>query len=263
MDKTKIVVILGIRNERSLAFAIAKKMNELKYQIAINYMADSKDEVMYHCEKEGIHVSFASEVDVRNENQLTAFLKQVHSQLGPIDYILHSVAFGSNKVLCNKLPFSDEKIPEYIDIPLDELQEAIDIGAYSLLRLCRLARPYLAKSASFLTTTYNASQRVMPKYAGMAIVKACLENIVKYLAYHLGKEGHRVNALSPGLVMTTSAASISGVRKLRKQSAEASPLGNISAEDVAEAAAYYFSAASKKVSGNIHYIDGGLNIMGG
>ncbi|MEO1628393.1 MAG: SDR family oxidoreductase, partial [Bacteroidota bacterium] len=86
--------------------------------------------------------------------------------------------------------------------------------------------------------------------------------IMQYLAHHLAKKGHRVNALSPGLIMTTSAASIQGVRAMRKQSALMSPLGNVGLEDVAEAAAYYLSDASKKVTGNIHYIDGGLNIMG-
>ncbi|MEN0006697.1 MAG: SDR family oxidoreductase, partial [Bacteroidota bacterium] len=113
-----------------------------------------------------------------------------------------------------------------------------------------------------LTMTYNASQRVIPAYAGMAIAKAALENIMQYLAYHLGQEGHRVNALSPGLLMTTSAAGISNIRSMRKKAKAAAPLGNIKPEDIAAAALYYFSDASQRIGGNIHYIDGGLNIMG-
>jgi enoyl-[acyl-carrier protein] reductase I len=262
MEPKKIALITGVRNDRSIAFAVAVKLHQLGYNLAISYTADTKEEVLFQLEKNGLSNVLAAEVDIRNEAQISSFCEQTASKFGPIDYVLHAVAFGSNKVLCNKAPFSQEEAPEYIDIPLGDLEEAIDISAYSFLRLVRAALPYLASNASILTTTYNASQRVLPAYAGMGMVKACLENCMKYLAYNLGSKGHRVNALSPGLLMTTSAASIKGVRTLRKQSAEASPLGNISLQDVAEAAAYYFSDASKKVTGNIHYIDGGLNIMG-
>lgn len=261
--KRKNALITGVRNDRSIAFAIAKKLHENGYRLAISYTGETREELLFLLEKHGLHDVITGQVDVRDEEQINNFCAHIEYELGPIDYILHAVAYGSHKVLCNKAPFSKEEPPEYIDIPLVDLEEAIDIGAYSLLRLARAALPHLALNASFLTTTYNASQRVVPKYAGMAMVKACLENCMKYLAYHLGNKGHRINALSPGLLMTTSAASIQGVRSMRKQSADASPLGNISMEDVAEAAVYYFSDASKKVTGNIHYIDGGLNIMGG
>ncbi len=120
----------------------------------------------------------------------------------------------------------------------------------------------LSKEASILTLTYNASQRVFPGYAGMGVNKAALENIMLYLADYFGKTGVRVNALSPGLVMTTSAGGITGVRKLRKLGKLTAPLGNVDAEDVGNAALYYFSDLSKKVTGNIHYVDGGFNIMG-
>ncbi|MBI1223493.1 MAG: SDR family oxidoreductase [Bacteroidetes bacterium] len=263
MKENKTALIIGIRNERSIAFAIAKKLYFLGYNLAISYTEDTKEEVLYQLCTNNMYNLITGQVDVRDEDQIKAFCAETKAKLGSINYVLHSVAYGSHKVLCNKAPFSQDEPTDYTDIPLADLEEAIDIGAYSLLRLVRSVQPFLSVNASILTTTYNASQRVVPKYAGMAMVKACLENCMKYLAYHLGSKGHRINALSPGLLMTTSAASIQGVRSMRKQSAEASPLGNISLEDVAEAAAYYFSDASKKVTGNIHYIDGGLNIMGG
>jgi enoyl-[acyl-carrier protein] reductase I len=120
----------------------------------------------------------------------------------------------------------------------------------------------LAKNASVLTLTYNASQRVFPGYAGMGINKAALENIVLYLASHLREKQVRVNAISAGLVMTTSAGGINGVRKLRKIGKVTAPLGNITADDVGNTALYYCSDLSKKITGNIHFVDGGFNIMG-
>ncbi len=263
MEATKVAVIFGVRNDRSIALAVAKKLVQQGMAVAVSYTETTREDVLFCLDQAGIPTDLCGLVDVRYEDHLVRYFQTIAAKAGSIDYVLHSVAYGSNKVLCNKLPFSDETAPEYIDMPLDDLQEAIDIGAYSLLRVVRAALPYLSANASVLTTTYNASQRVVPKYAGMGVVKACLENLVQCLAYLLGKEGHRINALSPGLIMTTSAASIQGVRKMRKQSAAMAPLGNIGLEDVAEAAAYYFSDASKKVTGNIHYIDGGLNIMGG
>jgi len=120
----------------------------------------------------------------------------------------------------------------------------------------------MAKNASVLTLTYNASQRVFPAYAGMAINKAALENIMLYLASYFRKSGIRVNAISAGLVMTTSSGGINGVRKLRKIGKATAPLGNVSAENVADTALYYFSDLSLKVTGNIHFVDGGFKIMG-
>jgi enoyl-[acyl-carrier protein] reductase I len=164
--------------------------------------------------------------------------------------------------MCYSLPGSDNPAPSYIDIPFEDLMDSFNISAYSLLRICRVAETLLSDNASVLTLTYNASQRVFPGYAGMSVNKAALENIMIYLSSYFRKIGIRVNAVSAGLVMTTSAGGINGVRKLRKLGKITAPLGNIAAEDVADTALYYFSDLSKKVTGNIHYVDGGFNIMG-
>ncbi|MEO1258415.1 MAG: SDR family oxidoreductase [Bacteroidota bacterium] len=260
MNKTAIV--FGVRNERSIAFAVAKKLHESGIRTAVSYTADTKEDVLFYLQNAGMDPALTGEVNVQDESQIKAFVEKVAEHGGHIDYVLHSVAFGNHRVLCTKLPMSEEPATNYLDIPFEDLAEALDISAYSLLRICRVVKPHLSPNASILTMTYNASQRVVPAYAGMSVAKAALENIMKYLAYHFGQEGHRVNALSPGLLMTTSAAGITNVRTMRKKSKEASPLGNIKLEDVAEAAMYYFSDASKRVCGNIHYVDGGLNIMG-
>jgi len=258
----KIAVVFGVRNDSSIGFQVALKLHQSGCTVILNYVDDTKDDVLFLMQQNGMDSSYAAHVDVRNEEEITTFLKAIHQNLGAIDYILHGVAFGSQNVTCYTLPGSEEPAPSYIDIPFEELMDSFNISAYSLLRICRVAEPFLAKNASVLTLTYNASQRVFPGYAGMSVNKAALENIMLYLANYFRKSGVRVNAISAGLVMTTSAGGINGVRRLRKLGKATAPLGNISASDVADASLYYFSDLSKKVTGNIHFVDGGFNIMG-
>jgi len=263
IDNTnKVAVIFGVRNESSIAYDIAVKLHRSGCKVALSYVADTKDEVLYLMQQNGMDTGLSAEVDIRLEEEISAFMRMVYDKAGPIDYILHGTAFGNQSVMCYSLPGSNEPAPSYIDIPFDDFCDAFNISAYSLLRVCRVAQPLITKNASILTLTYNASQRVFPGYAGMAICKAALENIMIYLASHFRGEGIRVNAISAGLVMTTSSGGIFGVRKLRKMGKFTAPLGNIDAGDVGDAALYYFSDLSKKVTGNIHFVDGGFNIMG-
>lgn len=261
-NQNKIAVVFGVRNDSSIGFQVALKLHQSGCKVVLNYVDDTKDDVLYLMQQNGIDSTYAANVDVRNEEEIKSFLTAIHQGLGPIDYILHGVAFGSQNVMCYTLPGVDAPAPSYIDIPFEELMDAFNISAYSLLRICRVAEPLMAKNASVLTLTYNASQRVFPGYAGMAINKAALENIMLYLASYFRISGVRVNAISAGLVMSTSAGGINGVRRLRKMGKVTAPLGNIAAADVADAALYYFSDLSKKVTGNIHFVDGGFNIMG-
>ncbi|RCH53650.1 short-chain dehydrogenase [Mucilaginibacter hurinus] len=261
-NQNKVAVIFGVRNDSSIAWDVALKLHHSGCRVALSYMADTREEVLYLMRSSGMDTSYAMEVDIRNELQITEFLQAVHTNMGPIDYLLHGVAFGSQDVMCYSIPGSDEPAPLYINIPFDDFMDAFNISAYSLLRVARVAEPLLTKNASILTLTYNASQRVFPPYAGMAICKAALENIMIYLASYFRDKKVRVNAISAGLVMTTSAGGINGVRTLRKIGKFTAPLGNIEAGDVGDAALYYFSSLSKRVTGNIHFVDGGFNIMG-
>jgi enoyl-[acyl-carrier protein] reductase I len=261
-NKDKVAVVFGVRNDSSIAYDIALKLHQSGCKVALSYVADTKENVQYLAKEIGTDLKYTAEVDVRDEMQIYEFLKTVREGLGAIDYILHGVAFGNQQVMCYTLPGSNEPAPTYLDIPFEDLMDSFNISAYSLLRITRVAEPMLAKNASVLTLTYNASQRVFPGYAGMGINKAALENIVLYLADYLREKQIRVNAISAGLVMTTSAGGINGVRKLRKMGKITAPLGNIDAGDVGNAALYYFSDLSKKVTGNIHFVDGGFNIMG-
>jgi enoyl-[acyl-carrier protein] reductase I len=261
-NKDKVAVIFGVRNDSSIAYDVAVKLHQSGCRIALSYVDDTKLNVLHLLDELGIPQQLAMHVDARDEEQITAFMQHIHAELGPIDYVLHGVAFGNQQVMCYSLPGSDAPAPSYLNIPFEDFMDSFNISAYSLLRIARVAEPFLAANASILTLTYNASQRVFPGYAGMSINKAALENIVLYLASHFREKKIRVNALSAGLVMTTSAGGINGVRKLRKLGKVTAPLGNIDAGDVGNAALYYFSDLSKKVTGNIHFVDGGFNIMG-
>lgn len=258
----KTALVFGVRNDASLAWATAQLLHSHGCQVAVSYLPDTRTEVLALLTKSGMDATLAAEADVRSEEQVQAFVSGVAARTGGIDFVLHAVAYGNHRVMCSKAPGSTEEPGDFLQIPFKDFMESFDISAYSLLRICRCAAPHLRGAASIVTLTYNASQRVLPAYAGMAINKAALENLTQYLAHYFGGRGIRVNAISAGLVMTTSAAGIAGVRKLRKLSRELSPLGNVSSQDVAKAALYYFSDLSLKATGNIHYVDGGINIMG-
>ena len=261
-NKNKVAVIFGVRNDSSIAFNIAIKLHQSGCKVALSYVEDTKEEVLFLMQKYGLQSQLSGKADVRNEAEINTFLQNIYQKCGSINYILHGVAFGSQQVMCYTLPGDEKPAPTYLNIPFDDLMDSFNISAYSLLRICRVAEKLLSPNASILTLTYNASQRVFPGYAGMGINKAALENIMIYLANYFRNTSVRVNAISAGLVMTTSSGGIHGVRTLRKIGKVTAPLGNINAEDVANAALYYFSDLSKKVTGNNHFVDGGFNIMG-
>lgn len=259
IDNTgKNALLFGVRNDSSIVWAIALKLIESNCKVALSVDHDNVAVVQTMVKDLAIEV-FAC--DIRKDDEVKELFDAIGQKWQQIDYMLHGVAYGNHKVMCTSPPGVKEAPPEFIDIPFDDFMDSFNISAFSLMRICKMGRSLLTEQASILTLTYHASQKVFPGYAGMAISKAALENMVKYLAFYFGKSAIRVNALSAGLVMTTSAGGIKGVRKLRKMTRNSAPLGNISSEDVANGALYYFSDLSKGNTGNLHYIDGGLNVM--
>lgn len=262
-NENKTALIFGLRNDLSIAYPIASMLQQTGCRVALSYTRETEPDVRYLAEKDHLDPDLLGEVDIRDESQLDQFVQRVASITGGIDYVLHAVAFGNPKVMCTKLPGQDPKdIPEFIDIPFEDFMDSFNISAYSMLRMARAVAPFLNQGASLLALTFNASQRVFPEYSGMGINKAALEAIIKYLSHYFGPRRVRVNAISAGIVVTTSSGGIRGVRKLRKLCKHSGPLGNVTAEEIAQSALYYFSDLSTKVSGNIHFVDGGFNIMG-
>ena len=257
-NKGKNTLIFGVRNDSSIAWQVALKLLESGSNVALSVEHGNYAIIKKMTAELNIDVYAA---DIRKDDEVKSNVTEIMTKWKQIDFLLHAVAYGNHNVMCSAPPRSKEKPPEFIDIPFDDFSDSFNISAFSFLRVCKICRPFLAEKASILTLTYQASQRVFYGYAGMAINKAALENMVKYLAWFFGSSNIRVNAISAGLVMTTSAGGIKGVRKLRKTVKNNAPLGNILANDVANATLYYFSDLSNKVTGNIHYVDGGFNIM--
>lgn len=260
-NKDKVALIFGVRNDASICWAVAQALHASGCRVAISYLPDTKDELHYLMDNAGMDKELTLEVDIRDEQQITDFVQMVFARTGRIDFVLHGTAYANHRLLCTKPPGTNDEPAKFLDIDLESLQESIDVSAYSLIRLCRVVAPFLKKGASILTLTFYGSGGVISSYAGMSISKAALECIMRHLAFNFGDAGIRVNALSPGLVITTSAAAMQSMRRMRKLSREVSPLGNIKADAVANAALYYFSDLSEGVTGNIHFVDGGINIM--
>lgn len=257
-NKGKNALIFGVRNDSSIAWAIANKLMDSGCNIALS--VEPTNVATVEKMTKGLEMNVMG-CDIRTEKDIQNLVATFQRNWGHIDYLLHGVAYGNHKVMCSKPPGVKGEAPEFIDIPFEDFMDSFDISAFSLMRICKLCRPLLMENSSVLTLTYQAGQKVFPGYAGMAINKAALENMVKYLAWFFGESAVRVNAISAGLIMTTSAGGIKGVRKLRKIGRQSAPLGNASVDDVANGALYYFSDLSKGVTGNIHFVDGGLNIM--
>ena len=259
IDNTgKNALIFGVRNDSSIAWSIALKLVKSNCNVVLSVHQDNLSVVQIMVKDLPIKVYAC---DIRKDDEIKKIFKILHKQWQQIDYLMHGVAYGNHKVMCTSPPGSKEEASEFIDIPFDDFMDSFNISSFSLLRICKLGQFLFAEEASIVTLTYNASQKVFPGYAGMAINKAALENMVKYLAWYFGKSGTRINAISAGLIMTTSAGGIKGVRKLRKITKNSAPLGNITLENVANGVLYYFSELSKGNTGNLHYIDGGLNVM--
>jgi enoyl-[acyl-carrier protein] reductase I len=257
-NKDKMALIFGVRNDSSIAWASALALINSGATVVLCVADENYSGVTEMVNRLNLQIEVYA-ADIRKDTEVNEAVVKCVGKHQKIDYLLHAVAFGNHNVMCSG---SDDGNVDYLNIRFEDLADSFDISAYSLMRVVRIAKPYLSNGSSILTLTYNASQKVFPSYAGMAINKAALENIVIYLSHFLGKENIRINAISAGMVMTTSAGGIKGVRTLRKIGKEASPLGNITAEDVANTVLYYFSKLSSSVTGNIHYVDGGLNNMG-
>ena len=257
----KNALIFGVRNDLSLAWSVAQKLHQSGCQLTLAVASENVSEIQHLVSSQNMAAVVVS-VDVRNDEQILEVVNVATRSQQSIDYLLHAVAYGDHNVMCSVVPGSKEEPSAYLDINFESLVDSFNISAFSLLRMVRIAKPFLSKGASILALSFDAARQIYPGYAGMSINKAALENIVMYLAYYLGKEEIRVNVISAGMVMTTSAGGIKGSRTLRKIAKNSAPLGNIKAEDVGNASLYYFSDLSKKVTANIHYVDGGINKMG-
>ncbi len=202
---------------------------------------------------EELGVDFVEPCDVSSDEELDAVFAKAAERLGTIDILVHAIAFANREDLAGR----------FVDTSRDGFRVAHDVSVYSFIALANRARKLMPNGGSMLTLTYYGSQKVAPKYNIMGVAKAALEATTRYLAWDLGPDRIRVNAISAGPIRTLAASGISGFRDYLKQFASIAPLReNVTIEQVGEAAAFLASDAASAITGDVLYVDNGYNIMG-
>jgi enoyl-[acyl-carrier protein] reductase I len=245
--------VFGVANDHSIAWAIARALHGEGAELALTYPNESIEKRVRPL-AESLGVETVLECDVTRDDQIEATFGALRERWEGLDVLIHAVAFAGR----------DELKGRFVDTTRAGFSQALDISAYSLVALSRGAVPLLERTrGSILTLTYLGSQYVVPNYNVMGVAKAALEACVRYLAYDLGPQGIRVNAISAGPIRTLSAAGISGFRDMLHHHAEFAPLRrNVSAEEVARSAVYLCSDLASAVTGEVVYADAGYSIVG-
>jgi len=245
-------LIFGVANDHSIAWGIARALHDEGALVGFSSV-ESLIERRVRPLAESIGSTFVEPCDVQSDDQIHAVMEKWRAAHGEIDILVHALAFAKREDLDG--PF--------LATSRDGFALAMDVSAYSLVALVREARPLLHAGSSVITLTYYGAEKVVANYNVMGVAKAALEACVRYLAADLGPDGVRVNAISAGPVRTLAASGIAGFKKLYGSFAETTPLrSNITIEDVGKSAVYLASDLSSAVTGEVHYVDGGFNVLG-
>jgi len=246
------VVVFGVANKRSIAWAIAQHMQRAGAHLAITYqnerLKQEADDLIA-----ALPNSQAFQCDVSRDEEITQLFDQLKQRYGKLDVVVHSVAFAPAEALQN----------DFVQTSREAFRVALDTSAYSLVALSRAAAPLMTDGGSIITMTYYGAEKVVPKYNVMGVAKAALEACVRYLAYDLGKQKIRVNAISAGPIKTLAARGIGGLSDMLKSHAERAPLQrNVDVNEVAATAVFLAGDGSSGITGETIYVDCGYNIMG-
>jgi len=251
-DAQKTAVIFGLANKRSIAWAIAQKLQQAGWRLAITYQnerlaLEAKDLIAELPDASGFMC------DVTQDNQIAQLFDELKQRYGVLHGLVHSIGFA---------PEADLK-GEFVNVSRDGFRITNDISVYSLIAVSRGALPLMTSGGSIITLTYYGSERVVPRYDLMGVAKAALEASMRYLAHNLGPKNIRVNAISAGPLKTLASRGISGFVEVLKVHAERSPLKrNVDAAEVGATAAFLLSDGASGITGETIYVDCGYNIMG-
>jgi len=248
----KTAVIFGLANKRSIAWAIAQKLNEAGWRLAITYQnerleQEAKDLITDLPGADGFMC------DVTSDAEIAKLFEQLKARYSVLDGLVHSVAFAP----------ADDMKGEFLNTTREGFRIAHDVSVYSLIAVARAAAPLMTTGGGIVTLTYYGAEKVVPKYNVMGVAKAALEATVRYLANDLGPKGIRVNAISAGPIKTLAARGVSQLGEMLKSHAERSPLKrNVDPAEVGGTAAFLLSPAGSGITGETLYVDCGYNIMG-
>ncbi len=245
-------LVMGVANDRSIAWGIAKAAADQGAELAFTYQGDALKKRVAPLAA-GLGSDIVLPCDVTDFASIDAVFEVLKEKWGGIDFIVHAVAY-SNK---------DELKGDYIDTTPENFNMTMNISCYSFTAVCQRARALLNEGASLLTLTYYGAERVMPHYNVMGVAKAALEASVRYLAEDLGKSGVRVNAMSAGPMRTLAASGIGDFRYILKWNEYNSPLRrNVNMDDIGGAGVYLLSSLASGVTGETHHVDCGYNVVG-
>ena len=249
--KGKKGLIMGVANDRSIAWGIAKKLSENGAELAFTYLGDALKKRVTPL-AESLNSKFLLNCNVENKNDIVKNFQDIKSKWGQLDFVVHAIAFSDRAELSG----------EYINTSRENFTKSMLVSCFSFTEIAKEASKIMKSGSSMLTLTYE-STKVVPNYNVMGVCKAALESSVKYIARDLGSKGIRVNAISAGPIKTLAASAIGDAKFLYKWSADHSMLKrNVDIDDVGKSALYLLSDLSGGVTGEIHYVDGGYNKIG-
>jgi enoyl-[acyl-carrier protein] reductase I len=245
-------LILGVANNRSIAWGIAKACADQGAEIALTYQGDAfKKRVEPLAAELGAHL--AGHCDVTDTASLDAVFADVAAKWGKIDFLVHAIAFSDKEELDGR----------YVETTRDNFLRTMEISVFSLTAIAKRAEALMPDGGSLLTLTYYGAEKVMPHYNVMGVAKAALEASVRYLAVDLGGKNIRVNAISAGPIKTLAASGIGDFRYILKWNEYNAPLKrSVTIEEVGDSGLYLLSDLSRGVTGEVHHVDSGYHVVG-
>ncbi len=245
-------LIMGLANDKSLAWGIAKALHAQGAEMAFSYQGEALEKRVRPLAAE-LGSDFLIPCDVTDMDNLDAAFAEIEKRWGKLDFLVHAIGFSDKNELRGL----------YADTSLDNFLLTMNVSVYSFVAVTKRARALMTEGGSILTLTYYGAEKVIPHYNVMGVAKAALETSVKYLAMDLGPENIRVNAISAGPIKTLAASGIGDFRYIMKWNEYNSPLRrNVTIEDVGGAGLYMLSDLASGVTGEIHHVDAGYNVIG-
>ncbi|MCY1664423.1 enoyl-ACP reductase FabI [Rhizobium sp. SL86] len=245
-------IIMGVANNRSIAWGIAKAIHAQGGEVAFTYQGDAIKKRVEPLAAE-LGATLAGNCDVSDEASIDAVFADIEQRWGKIDFLVHAIGFSDK----------DELTGRYVDTTPENFAKTMQISVYSFTSVARRAEKLMTDGGSMLTLTYYGAEKVMPNYNVMGVAKAALEASVKYLAVDLGPKNIRVNAISAGPIKTLAASGIGDFRYILKWNEYNAPLRRtVSIEEVGDVGLYMLSDLSRSVTGEVHHADSGYHVIG-
>ncbi len=248
----KNALIFGLANDKSIAWGIAQAFKREGANIGISYAGEILERRVKPL-AEQLDCKWLEECDVTKDDQIAAVAEKAAQHFGKIDVLVHSIAFAGR----------DELSKPFYQTSREGFRNALDVSVFSFVALTNAFQPFFNAGASVMCLTYHGSVKVAPHYNVMGVAKAALESSTRYLAYDLGPQKVRVNAISAGPIRTLAAAGVGKFRDMYKRFPEVAPMReNVSIDDVGNSAVFLASDMSTHITGEVLYVDSGFNIMG-